>query len=105
MSQFLLYENLNVDSKDAYPYFVDVQHSLLDSLNTRLVIPLTPLTYLAGTKIGNLCPTTIFEGNQFVLLTHQMTNVPVSALQSSVSSLEHLRGQIVAAIDFLVTGI
>lgn len=105
MSQFSLYDNLNADSKDAYPYFVDVQHGLLDSLNTRLVIPLTPLKYLAGANIGNLCPTTIFEGNQFVLLTHQMTNVPVSALQSSVGSLEHLRDQIVAAIDFLVTGI
>lgn len=52
MSQFSLYDNLNADSKDAYPYFVDVQHGLLDSLNTRLVIPLTPLKYLAGVNIG-----------------------------------------------------
>ena len=105
MCQFTLYENQNPDSREAYPYFVDIQNTLLGSLNTRLVIPLTPLKYLDDTNIGNLCPTTTLDGNQFVLLTHQMTNVPVSALQSEIGSLEHLRDKIVAAIDFLVTGI
>ncbi len=105
MSQFTLYENQNPDSREAYPYFVDVQNALLDSLNTRLVIPLTPLKYLGDSNIGNLCPTTTFDGNQLVLLTHQMTNVPVSALKSDIGSLEHLRDEIISAIDFLVTGI
>ncbi len=37
MGQFTLHENLSRDSKETYPYFVDVQNGLLDSLNTRLV--------------------------------------------------------------------
>jgi len=41
MSQFTLYENTNEESREAYPYFVDIQNGLLDSINTRLVIPLT----------------------------------------------------------------
>ncbi len=105
MSQFTLYENKNADSNETYPYFIDVQNDLLDSLNTRLVIPLTPSKYLGDVNIGNLCPITSINGTQFVLLTHQMTNVPVAALQAPADSLEHLREEIVAAIDFLVTGI
>ncbi len=105
MGQFTLYENQNQDSKDTYPYFVDVQNGLLDSLNTRLVIPLTPLKYLGDSNIGNLCPTTVVDEKNYVLLTQQMTNVPVSALIAPVGSLEYLRDDIVAAIDFLITGI
>ena len=104
MSQFTLYENTNQDSRDTYPYFVDIQNSLLDSLNTRLVIPLTPSKYLAE-NISKLCPVTEVDNESFFLLTQQMTNVPVSALQASKGSLVHLRDEIIAAVDFLVTGI
>ena len=37
MSQFTLYENLSPASRGTYPYFVDIQSDLLESLNTRLV--------------------------------------------------------------------
>ncbi len=105
MAQFALFENQNADSKETYPYFVDIQNSLLDSLNTRLVVPLTHAKNLDDASIGNLCPRTTLGHEEYVLLTHQMTNVPVSALKVPVGSLEHLRDDIVAAIDFLVTGI
>lgn len=104
MSQFTLYENTNQDSRDTYPYFVDVQNSLLDSLNTRLVIPLTPAKFLTE-NITKLCPVTTVNDFQFTLLTQQMTNVHVSALHSPVGSLQHLRDEIISALDFLVTGI
>ncbi len=104
MSQFTLYENTSQDSRDTYPYFVDIQNSLLDSLNTRLVIPLTPSKYLAE-NITKLCPATNIDNESFVLLTQQMTNVPISALQAPKGTLEHLRDEIIAAVDFLVTGI
>jgi toxin CcdB len=41
----------------------------------------------------------------FVLLTHQMTNVPSAALKVPIISVESLRDEIIAALDFLVTGI
>ncbi len=46
MSQFTLYKNNDKSTASTYPYFVDVQSELLDSLNTRLVIPLTPIELL-----------------------------------------------------------
>ena len=41
MSQFTVYLNEDDSSKDTYPYFIDIQNSLLDDLNSRLVIPLS----------------------------------------------------------------
>lgn len=105
MPQFTLYANSNPRSKKTYPYFVDVQNDLLDDLNTRVVIPLVAANQLPGSAIDKLCPIVSWDGEQFVLLTHQMTSVPVSALKAPVASLEHIRDTIVAAIDFLVTGI
>ena len=104
MSQFTLYENLNEDSREAYPYFVDIQNDLVESLNTRLVIPLTSSKNLSK-SIDKLCPITTIDGGVFVLLTHQMTNVPVTELKNSKGSLKDLRHEILSAIDFLVTGI
>lgn len=46
MPQFTLYKNNDKSTATAYPYFVDVQSELVDSLNTRLVIPLTPIELL-----------------------------------------------------------
>jgi len=105
MAQFTLYENQNPGSRESYPFFIDVQNSLLDSLNSRLVIPLTPYRNLDESNISNLCPIITLHEERFVVLTHQMTNVPDSALKAPVTSLDYLRDEIVAAIDFLVTGI
>lgn len=105
VAQFALYENRNRASRQAYPFFLDIQTPLLEPLNTRLVIPAARAADLADSAIARLCPRFLLDGAGYVLLTHQITSVPVSALTSPVASLEHLRDEIVAAIDFLVTGI
>lgn len=101
----MLYKNPNKDSKEAYPCFLDIQNDLLDSLNTRLVIPLAPAKALGRSSIDKLCPTVTIDEEDYILLTQQMTNIPVSALSLPMVSLAHLRDEVVAAIDFLVTGI
>ena len=103
--QFTVYKNQNPDSKKTYPYFLDVQNTLLESLNSRLVIPVTRHEYLGDSNISNLCPRITVNDESCVMLTHQMTTVPVAALKVPVTSIEHMRDDIVAAIDFLITGI
>lgn len=105
MTQFTLYENQNKNSKEAYPYFVDVQSSLLDDLNSRLVIPLSPQKNLNNINVKKLCPTFEIDSNIYVLLTHQMTSIPISALKKEIGSLENHRYDIMNAIDLLLTGI
>ncbi|MGR5175360.1 CcdB family protein [Vibrio parahaemolyticus] len=105
MSQFTLYKNNDKSTATAYPYFVDVQSELLDTLNTRLVIPLTPLELIEKKTPTHLCPTIHIEEGDFAILTHQMASVPVKILTDPVSELTTFRNEIIAAIDFLVTGI
>ncbi len=105
MSQFSLYKNTDKSSATAYPYFVDVQSEMLDMLNTRLVIPLTPVEMLAKKAPIHLCPLVHIDEGDFVILTHQMASVPTKTLHDPVNELSTYRNEIIAAIEFLVTGI
>lgn len=105
MDQFDLYVNTDKDTNKTYPYFVDIQNSLLDTLNSKVVIPLTPISKSDKTYPEKLCPVIKIKNKTFALLTHQLTSVPVSFLQRKETSLALSRSAIVTAIDFLVTGI
>ncbi|MDA0130587.1 CcdB family protein [Vibrio sp. MarTm2] len=105
MSQFSLYQNNDKSTATAYPYFVDVQSEMLDTLNTRLVIPLTPVEMLEKKAPTHLCPVIHIDEGDFVILTNQMTSVPTKILRDPVNDLSTFRNEIIAAIDFLITGI
>ena len=105
MEQFTLYKNENKNSKKVYPYFVYVQSGLLSELNSRIVIPLSTQKTLDNLNAKRLCPIIEIDGDVLVLLTHQMTSVPRSALKKQVASLEHYKYDILGAIDLLLTGI
>jgi len=105
MEQFTLYKNENKGSKKAYPYFVDVQSDLLGELNSRIVIPLSSQKALNNINAKKLCPVIEINDTAFVLLTHQMTSVPSTALKKKITTLEQYRYDILGAIDLLLTGI
>jgi len=105
MAQFTLYKNEDSSSNKTYPYFIDVQNTLLSDLNSRLVIPLSPHEALNNTDAKRLCPVIHLDEGNFVLLTHQMTSVPKSILKTEVTLLENFRYEILAAIDMLISGI
>lgn len=103
--QFDVYENTDKDTQKVYPYFVDIQTNLLDTLNSRAVIPLTPVKNVSKAYPKNLCPTIAIDNKDFALLTHQITSVPVSLLKRKALSAEGYRSSINSAIDFLAAGI
>ena len=105
MSQFTLYRNENKNTKKTYPFFVNVQSDLLDELNSRIVIPLSPYEALDNKNVKKLCPIIELDEGNFVLLAHQITSVPNSLLKKEVTSLEKHRYEILAAVDLLLTGI
>ena len=105
MPQFDYYANTDKDTKTTYPFIVDVQDAILDKLNSRVVIPLTPLSNLVKFYPKNLCPEITIEGKEYALLTHQMASVSTRALSNCEGSLAHIRTEIISAIDFLITGI
>lgn len=105
MAQFDVYVNTDQDNNKIYPYFIDIQNSLLDTLNSRVVIPLTPIRGSDKTYPKHLCPVIEINNSKFAVLTYQLTSVPISFLQQQETSVVASRDDIVAAIDFLVTGI
>jgi len=105
MPQFSVYKNQDKRSRDAYPYFVDVQNLLLSDLNTRLVIPFAKPSSLNNAEVERLCPLIPINGSNYVLLSHQLTSVPIAALIKEEVSIESFRYEILDAIDMLITGI
>lgn len=104
MNQFDVYANTDSDTKEAYPYFVDVQTELLEILNSRVVIPLTAALPNKGMP-NNICPKVEIDGEKYYLLTYQITTVSSSFLRKHESSLLLSRAEIINSIDFLISGI
>ncbi len=46
-----------------------------------------------------------YEGEEFLLLIPQIASVPAKSLKNPIGSLSHLRDEIIAALDFAITGI
>ncbi|WDE02283.1 CcdB family protein [Thalassomonas actiniarum] len=105
MSQFDVYENPSKKSREAYPYIIDVQNALISDITTRIVIPLGRLSHFRNEKMNGLTPTIRYTNEEFILLTPQIASLPANLLKSPIGSLESMRDEIIAAIDFAITGI
>ena len=71
MAQLDYFANTETDTNEIYPFMVDVQDNLLSDLNSRVVIPLTPLINLEESYPKNLCPIFTIEGKGYSLITDQ----------------------------------
>ena len=105
MAQFSLYHNLNPASKNIYPYLLDVQSTLLSSLETRLVIPVATKKRFGRELIKNLNPIIKYESKEYIVLTQQMAAIPNKSIGSVVCDCLSIRQDVISAIDFLITGI
>ena len=87
------------------PYLLDVQSDLLNSLDTKMVIPLRSLKHFPKVKLPTqLTPIFSIEGEEYLLETPKMGAIPQRVLKSRVTSLAQAQDQITAAMDFLFHG-
>lgn len=105
MAQFSVHKNKNPRSREAYPYLVDVQSDLLSDLSTRVVAPLAKLAGFRRKPIRDLTPVVEVEGAKYLMLMPQLAGVAAKELGQVVASISGQRDEIVAAVDFLVTGV
>lgn len=103
MAQFDVYSNPNPATSKLIPYLLDVQADLLDSLATRVVIPLI-LTDQMGKAAKQLNPQFKIKGIAVTLSTPELAGVDNRALGEKVTSLKAKRDEIIAALDLLFTG-
>lgn len=104
MAQFFLYSNTNASTKTIYPYLLDVQSSLLDSLDTRLVIPLALTSRFKDKLIKNLTPELTIKSKKYIVLTPQMASIHKNNLGEPIMDLSANHNTFISAIDFLITG-
>lgn len=104
MAQFDVYLNLNPNSQEAIPYLLDVQADLLDSLNTRVVVPLV-LAEEMRLAVKQLNPQFKIKGAAVVMSTGELAGLPLRALGEKITSLKSKRDEIIAALDLVFTGI
>ncbi len=105
MTQFHVYENPNKASRRIYPYLLSIQSDLLDDLRTTVVIPLSPVSQAAKAAITRLTPVVAFLGKSWVVLTPQLAGIERSHIGKPVADLTAHRAELVAALDFLISGI
>ena len=105
MAQFDVYINPSKNSRKTYPYIIDIQNALISDIATRVVIPLGKLSHFRNEKMDGLTPAIEYENEQFILLTPQISSMPVNLLKNPVGSVKLLRDEIISAIDFAITGI
>ncbi|OHB24642.1 MAG: plasmid maintenance protein CcdB [Desulfuromonadaceae bacterium GWB2_53_15] len=103
MAQFDVFINPNPVTKRAIPYLLDIQTDLLNNLTTRVVIPLYTVAAMGkAAKFLNLQFSV--KRTTVIMSTAEMAGVAVNSLGVKVCSLREHRNEIIAAIDFLVTG-
>lgn len=104
MAQFDLYRNPNPETNKSIPYLLDVQVDLLDVLSTRVVVPLHTLKSIPK-PMRHLNPIFEFDGENYVLSTAELAAVPKSLLGEALGNMQSDRDDIIAALDFVFTGI
>jgi toxin CcdB len=104
MAQFDVYVNPNPDSRQAVPFVVDVQSGLIDTLPTRLVMPLSRVGAGQARLPLNLCPMLAISGEDLTLMPHLAAPVAARLLRKPVVSIASRASDISAALDAVVSG-
>lgn len=103
MAQFDVYLNTHPETRKTIPYLLDIQADLLEPLTTRLVIPLVRASEVA--RVMDKLNLKASVGDIDVLLSvPELAGIPARILGERVSNLGNMRDEIIAAIDFLITG-
>lgn len=84
-------------------WVLDCQADVLRDLNSRLVVPLVPMTEAPAVS-SRLNPTFDVLEERRVMKTHFAATIPVRELIECIGSLAHERYAIQAAFDMLISG-
>ena len=105
MTQFDVYRNPSKSSRHTYPYIVDIQAPTITEISTRIVLPLGRKELFKDETLEGLTPEISYGEEELIVLVPQIASVPARILRDPIGSLSHLRGEIIAALDFAITGV
>jgi toxin CcdB len=105
VSQWDVFANPAVASRDRIPYLVVLQSDLLDGVPTRLVAPLSRSSVPTQDLPRRLAPSFVVAGESLVLKPHEAGIVPARLLKQPVASLRDQSHRLIDALDAVVSGI
>ena len=100
MSRYDVYANPEASERRHTPYLIDVQNDYIDTLSTRVVIPLRR-EQLFGPRARNLNPNFVVKSDSVVLDTAAIGAIPLAELRKPVADLKHEREAVQEALDTL----
>ncbi len=101
--QFDVVANPDAEDSAHRPYLVVLQSDLVSGLYSTVVAPLVPREQFSGAH--RLNPLMSVDGRDYWLATHELFAVDRRVLRERVASVSEHRDAIIAAIDFVFTGI
>ncbi|MEQ8268525.1 MAG: CcdB family protein [Parvibaculum sp.] len=105
MAQYDVHINPNPQARDLNPYLVDLQSDHLSHLETRLIAPLVPVEGRQQ-PVRRLHPVVEIDGRRYFILMQEMAGAPKQVLSGKpIRNISDVSYDIIAAVDFLVSGI
>jgi len=98
LARFEIYTHPDASARKKTPYLLDIQNEYIDSLASRIVIPLRPVA-LFKNRLRDLNPVFDILGKQVVLDTASMAAFPTRELNKCVANLQDKNEEIIAALD------
>jgi toxin CcdB len=105
MAQFAIHQNKNALTRARFPLLLDIQSDLLDPLATRVVVPLSPAGPARARSMQTLTPSISVDGKAYLMVTPQLAGIALRELGPVVADAKADRPKIIAALDFLISGI
>jgi toxin CcdB len=98
MARFDVYANPAAAERKHTPYLLDVQNDYIDSLPTRIVVPLRREAAF-GPRARNLNPAFTIGADKVVLDTAALGAVPLAELRKTAANLREERAAVQEALD------
>lgn len=105
MKQFFAYVNTNARSASEYPYLLNIQSDLVDFIDTSVMVPLHRVPSERAPSPATLSPVLTIAGEQFVMMTPLISVIEKARVGQEAHDLSTQRHAIMAALDFLISGI
>lgn len=104
MAAYSVFQNPNPRTSGAVPFLLDVQSGLLAELGTRVVVPLYRKEAAGVRTLSRLTPEVVFQGESLVAMVPELAGVSRRDLGPASGDLASARGEILQAVDLLLTG-
>ncbi|ACS86872.1 type II toxin-antitoxin system toxin CcdB [Musicola paradisiaca] len=100
--QFFVYQYKRASH---YTMFVDVQSDIVETPGRRTVMPLIEARHLSEKVNKALFPLIRIDGEDYRLMTTELSNVPVEVIGAAIADLGEYADEIKGAINLMFWGI